>query len=236
MCGIMGYVRTAENIGPNAVSMIVSTFKGISERGKHASGYCVLNENTFSFRKDSIPSTEMADNEKFKMRLVTTDMMFGHSRFATSGDPEENINNHPHLSDDKRYILIHNGVVIDRVNLPVRSECDSEKLLRIIEKNGITKGFKKISKLRLSNYAILVIDTTEKSMYAFRNFKRPAVFSHMKKAIGGYLIASTREILLKAALNAGVTTTPIVHEMKPYTLYKFSPGKGVRQIWSVLGG
>ena len=66
-------------------------------------------------------------------------MVLGHVRWATHGNPKDNRNNHPHVCSGGRYFLVHNGVIsnhldiTDRYGLRLRSDCDSEILLRLVE-------------------------------------------------------------------------------------------------------
>ena len=64
-------------------------------------------------------------------------MLVGHCRYATQGDPADNINNHPHPADGGW--IVHNGVIRDYAGLvepfdlhPV-SDCDSEVLGLLVE-------------------------------------------------------------------------------------------------------
>ena len=65
-------------------------------------------------------------------------MLIGHCRFATQGDPANNLNNHPHPVDGGW--LVHNGVIhnyqslLDWHNLYPNTQCDSEVLGLLIER------------------------------------------------------------------------------------------------------
>ena len=64
-------------------------------------------------------------------------MLVGHCRWATHGDPRNNLNNHPHPADGGW--IVHNGVVHNHEDLRRRvrplavTECDSEVLGLLIE-------------------------------------------------------------------------------------------------------
>jgi glucosamine 6-phosphate synthetase-like amidotransferase/phosphosugar isomerase protein len=59
-------------------------------------------------------------------------LIIGHCRYATHGDPDVNLNNHPHDGGDSW--VVHNGVIhhyrelVIRHRLRMHTECDSEVL------------------------------------------------------------------------------------------------------------
>jgi glucosamine 6-phosphate synthetase-like amidotransferase/phosphosugar isomerase protein len=65
-----------------------------------------------------------------------------HLRYATHGSPQDNRNNHPFVSRDGRFHLVHNGVLTNHADVDERyqlardGECDSESILRLLEKLG----------------------------------------------------------------------------------------------------
>ena len=69
-----------------------------------------------------------------------------HSRRASQGigEPANNANNHPFVSDDGNLALIHNGRIFEfdklKNDYPIISQCDSEILLRIVEAGQYNKS------------------------------------------------------------------------------------------------
>ena len=113
-----------------------------------------------------------------------------HSRGASKGvgEPSNNINNHPFISDDKSLALIHNGRVDDceyqvlKQKYSVKSNCDSEILLRIVENPQSSEEFD-------DEYPSEIISGI-KDVYSFINE------GHMAVAVGKRGIRGERWLLL----------------------------------------
>jgi glucosamine 6-phosphate synthetase-like amidotransferase/phosphosugar isomerase protein len=66
------------------------------------------------------------------------EMLIGHCRYATHGDPANNLNNHPHDGGDSW--VVHNGVIhhyesiVKKHRLRMQTECDSEVIGLMLKK------------------------------------------------------------------------------------------------------
>jgi glucosamine 6-phosphate synthetase-like amidotransferase/phosphosugar isomerase protein len=225
MCGVMGYVRTGEQT-IMTWPVVKHTFAGIEARGKDASGFGAIGDEGRVVCRKNIPSTLMAQTKNFRRAFRTGDMVIGHARAATHGDPADNRNNHPFWTTDGRYVMVHNGIIYDNPEkLKIITECDSEIALRMIEKHGIREAFDRMSEWKHSSFAILVLDTQEHALYACRDDRRPLVFGNLQMELGGYILASTKAILHQAMHKAGVRLmTSRILETRPYSIYRFQPG------------
>ena len=233
MCGISGWFKTG-NDTIFTQKVFDSVFKEIESRGNHASGVACLSHDKVRILKDAVPTSKLIKYKSYKRTISNPDIIIGHARFATHGSCKDNKNNHPHYTADMRYVLIHNGVVSDVVpDVETESECDSEILLRLIERYGIKEGFKHIAKLSNSSYAIMLIDTKTGSLYVFRNTS-PALWYDATFETGGILFASTKELLLKGIKKAGLKSymKSNLHEIKAGTLYKWSDKNKIPVTWA----
>ncbi|MCR2814104.1 glutamine--fructose-6-phosphate transaminase (isomerizing) [Microbacterium sp. zg.Y1090] len=129
MCGIIGYV------GPRpSQDILLSGLARLEYRGYDSAGVAVIDDTghmgtrkragKLSVLRDDLAAHPMPDG--------TTGI--GHTRWATHGAPTD-ANAHPHLADDDRLAVIHNGIIENFADLKAelvsegytfRSETDTE--------------------------------------------------------------------------------------------------------------
>ena len=133
MCGVFGFV-SYDGKGP-AIGQLQKIATATMRRGAHAFGFAWIDGagRLHSFKQsgrivDSIGLLGLAEDAR---------MLIGHCRFATHGEPGNNLNNHPHPADGGW--IVHNGVVgeyeriVERNDFFPVTECDSEVLGLLIE-------------------------------------------------------------------------------------------------------
>ena len=104
MCGIVGYVGQKQ-----ALEVIVAGLRRLEYRGYDSAGVAVIAAGELVVRKKAgkLANLEsLLDNDP--MPQATTGI--GHTRWATHGGPTDR-NAHPHVSDDARVAVIHNGII-----------------------------------------------------------------------------------------------------------------------------
>ncbi|MFC9984529.1 glutamine--fructose-6-phosphate transaminase (isomerizing), partial [Microbacterium keratanolyticum] len=129
MCGIVGYV------GPRpSQEILIAGLARLEYRGYDSAGIAVIDADgglnmrkkagKLSVLRDSLTEHELAEG--------TTGI--GHTRWATHGGPTD-VNAHPHLADDDRLAVIHNGIIenfsalraeLEAEGVTFRSETDTE--------------------------------------------------------------------------------------------------------------
>lgn len=134
MCGIFGFVGTAEKKKADFTDFNLGLLGEINTRGKHASGYFADGKIV----KKQIPSTELVKLAQTEKDFRGAGVIMGHARYAAHGSPRNMKNNHPHTSG--RFVLVHNGVILTKpAGIHLDTECDSEVLVKVIKKAGGVK-------------------------------------------------------------------------------------------------
>ena len=106
MCGIVGYVGEEQ-----AAPILLEGLSKLEYRGYDSAGIAVRNETSGKISVVKAKGrlkilAEKTDNG----RSVRGTCGIGHTRWATHGEPSEN-NAHPHCTDDRSVVLVHNGII-----------------------------------------------------------------------------------------------------------------------------
>ncbi len=137
MCGIVGYVGDSQ-----AAPILLEGLAKLEYRGYDSAGIAVRNEET---GKISIVKAK----GRLKILSEKTDggaavpgtCGIGHTRWATHGEPSEN-NAHPHCTDDKSVVLVHNGIIenyqelkdkLSRSGYTFYSQTDTEIAVKLVD-------------------------------------------------------------------------------------------------------
>ena len=106
MCGIVGYVGTEQ-----AAPILPAGLSKLEYRGYDSAGIAIRNEDTGDITVVKAKGRLKILSEKTNEgHAVPGTCGIGHTRWATHGEPSEN-NAHPHCTDDKSVVLVHNGII-----------------------------------------------------------------------------------------------------------------------------
>jgi predicted glutamine amidotransferase len=227
MCGIAGYIGVSKK-PKLSFELITGLFDYLETRGFDASGVWGTEhggQGRIIYHKEPIRSSEFIRKDFWqRLKKIRTDMVLVHARATSSkgGNANRNINNHPFVSVDKRIGMVHNGNIDEADYLKNKyqtiSQTDSECLLRIFEhgmdnKNHQMKDVPPLVSSRLSGIkdiwsyissgAMAValgerVDDHQRSLFLFRNEKRPLWLVDLRNLLGQIFFFSTPDIWHKA--------------------------------------
>lgn len=135
MCGIVGFVGNKK-----AAPILLDGLEKLEYRGYDSAGIAVIeNENIDVFKTTGRIKTlvEMTNGGVD----IGGSIGIGHTRWATHGAPSDK-NAHPHLSRNKQFAVVHNGIIenflllreeLENNGFIFRSETDTETVANLIE-------------------------------------------------------------------------------------------------------
>ncbi|GAA4777932.1 glutamine--fructose-6-phosphate transaminase (isomerizing) [Microbacterium gilvum] len=129
MCGIVGYVGPRES-----QDILLAGLARLEYRGYDSAGIAVIDrDGALGMRKKAGKLARLRETlAESPIAAGTTGI--GHTRWATHGGPTD-LNAHPHLADDDRLAVIHNGIIENFADLKAelvaeghvfRSQTDTE--------------------------------------------------------------------------------------------------------------
>jgi len=177
MCGIVGIVGHQQ-----ATSILVNGLEKLEYRGYDSAGIFVADQNEDFLIKSQGRIKELSD--KISEDVHGT-IGIGHTRWATHGEPSEE-NAHPHTSQSKRFVLVHNGVIENYDDLKNNflsedrfyGETDTEIVVHLIEHfadQGLTtkEAFRKALAEIHGSYAFGLIDKEDRETIFVAKNKSP---------------------------------------------------------------
>lgn len=136
MCGIVGYIGERD-----VTPVLVNGLKKLEYRGYDSAGIAILKDNQISVVKAKGRLANL--EEKLSSFKLNGHIGIGHTRWATHGEPND-INSHPHLSNNGKIAVVHNGIIENYMQLKdfligkgyeFVSETDTEVIAQLIEYN-----------------------------------------------------------------------------------------------------
>jgi len=165
MCGIVGYLGHRE-----AYPIIINGLKRLEYRGYDSAGLVIIEDEDFGLVKTKGKVSDLEEKSGSLNNGATIGV--GHTRWATHGVPND-VNSHPHLSNDGNIVLVHNGIIenYDTIKTELmqkgfvfHSETDTEVLVNLIQyfKNSedltLTEAVRYALNEVIGAYAIAVLE------------------------------------------------------------------------------
>ena len=160
MCGITAFTGKSK-----ASTFLIQGLEKLEYRGYDSAGIGILDNKISVFKKQGklVNLKTLLNSEQLKGNTG-----IGHTRWATHGIPSDE-NSHPHLSQNGKIALVHNGIIenYDELKKPLvekniifNSQTDSEvivQLLEIYDRPNFLEALDEVTKLLIGSYALCVI-------------------------------------------------------------------------------
>ena len=200
MCGISIVINKDNNRENNDIlEIVLDSLTQIQNRGYDSAGIGFIDNLTDTFQIYKFASTEKEDSID-KLRSVIKNLepnnisnnisnnirnintVIGHTRWATHGAKTDK-NSHPHISQNKSIILVHNGIIenfqelksfLQEKNYTFYSETDTEVICNLIEyylqlTNDIEESIQKTQANLKGTWGLGILYKTTGTLYLMRN-------------------------------------------------------------------
>lgn len=178
MCGIVGVVGNR-----NATDILMQGLEKLEYRGYDSAGIFVTNGKTSSLVKSVGRIADL--RSKIGIDVAGT-AGIGHTRWATHGKPSES-NAHPHTSQTGRFVLVHNGVIENYLDIKntylaehdLKGQTDTEIAVHLtgkfVEEDGfsVLDAFKKALHIIEGSYAFALMDAEDADVIYVAKNKSP---------------------------------------------------------------
>ena len=199
MCGIVGCVGEKDTY-----SYLFDGLKSLEYRGYDSAGVALLTKKGTRVFK-SVGRVDSLKDSFMKDEYLTIGI--GHTRWATHGEPSMN-NCHPHISNNQRFYVVHNGVIENFLKLKKQlisdgfnftSDTDTEVIANIIEQEfnnckDVLVSLENALKRLKGSLALAIIDNQDQDKLYFVKRKSPLLIG---KGDNAYYLASDALPMIK---------------------------------------
>ena len=187
MCGIVGYICNDKN----AKNVILNNLKKLEYRGYDSAGVCFFDNNKFDIHKSI---GEIKNLEKILNATILSNCGIAHTRWATHGKVCLQ-NTHPHLSNDKNWCVVHNGIIENYLELKkflkskhieFAGESDTEvvpNLLSVYNSPNILYCIQQTVDKLVGSFAFCIINKSQKDTLYLVRKKSPLYVSCTKDSV-----------------------------------------------------
>ena len=240
MCGIVCYKGKL-----NAREFIVDGLEKLEYRGYDSAGLAVLNEGEISVVKKA---GRLANLRKaLAQNPVYGNIGIGHIRWATHGEASD-INSHPHLSNNGKISVVHNGIIenyrelkkeLEEEGYTFKSSTDTEVIAVLLEKyyeEDLLSAIKIVKDKLEGSFALGIISSDEPDRLIGIRHESPLVAGIGKDFL---IMASDIPSILKYTKDVIYLENGDIIDIKDagYTIYDASNEEVAREIkkitWSI---
>ena len=169
MCGIVGYTGKDEALSP-----VIEGLRRLEYRGYDSAGIALIQNNGEALWVEK-RAGKLGNLEKELNNVPSSHSGIGHTRWATHGGPTDQ-NAHPHLDNEGKLAVIHNGIIENYVELrkelekrghKFTSETDTESVAHLLSdarkaNNGdLAAAMRDVCKELRGSFTLLAIHADE---------------------------------------------------------------------------
>jgi glucosamine--fructose-6-phosphate aminotransferase (isomerizing) len=170
MCGIVGY--TGKN---QALTPVIEGLRRLEYRGYDSAGVALAPGNGAALWVEKKAGKLSNLENELDGSVPSAHAGIGHTRWATHGGPTDN-NAHPHLSNDGKLAVIHNGIIENYVELRAKleargyvfhSDTDTESVVHLLSDtyktsgNDLANAMRSVCKELRGSFTLLAIHADE---------------------------------------------------------------------------
>ncbi len=231
MCGIVGYTGVQE-----AAPILLEGLKKLEYRGYDSAGLAILGNGTLTVQKVTgriANLSEKVDGGK----KCPGNAGIGHTRWATHGAPTDT-NAHPHISNDGRLAVVHNGIIENYMALReeltangyhFESQTDTEVIVHLAEMyydGDLKKAVIKTAARLQGSYALGIVCSDEPEKIYVAKEASPLILGI---GVGENYFASDVTALVSYTRNAVYLDDGELAEVTPDKITVFDPAGQVIQ-------
>ena len=163
MCGIVGYTGLKQ-----ADLVLVPALQRLEYRGYDSAGLATIFQGRIQLRKKAGKIHNLVQSLQDFPILGTTGI--SHTRWATHG-PANDVNAHPHISEDGSIAVIHNGIIENFAMLrdkliadgvTLRSQTDTEVVAHLLSKQmkttpGLADALREVCQVLTGAFTLVVV-------------------------------------------------------------------------------
>lgn len=240
MCGIVSYKGKLD-----ARDVIVDGLEKLEYRGYDSAGIAVIEDGKISCVKRAGKLKNL--EEALKENPIDGNIGIGHIRWATHGEAND-VNSHPHLSNNGKIAVVHNGIIenyrqlrmeLEEEGYSFKSSTDTEVIAVMLEKyydGDLLEAVKEVRKRLEGAFACGIISSDEPNRLIGIRVESPLVAGIMDDS---YIMASDIPSILKYTRDVIYLENGDIIDFSDdsYTIYDENDKKVEREIkkikWSV---
>jgi len=179
LCGIVGYTGSSQAVNP-----VIEGLRRLEYRGYDSAGIALIKNKGEELWVEK-RAGKLGNLEKELSNVPNSHSGIGHTRWATHGGPTDS-NAHPHLDNEGKLAVIHNGIIENYVELKAelekrghkfKSETDTESVAHLLsdarkKHNGdLAAAMREVCQQLRGSFTLLAIhsDDPERIVGARRN-------------------------------------------------------------------